>query len=58
METGRLMSMERAARRVSWLAFAQEDVVMKWSHLAPNSRGNTARALTGADERDAGADHN
>lgn len=46
IESGRPASMQRAARRVSWLTFAQEYVVMKWPHLAPNSRRNTARALT------------
>jgi integrase len=46
VESGRPVSMERAQRRVSWLAFAQEYVIMKWPHLAPNSRRNTARALT------------
>jgi hypothetical protein len=46
IESGRPVSMERAQRRVSWLAFAREYVTMKWPHLAPNSRRNTARALT------------
>ena len=48
VESGRPISMERAQRRVSWLAFAREYAVMKWPHLAPNSRRNTARALTNA----------
>jgi hypothetical protein len=48
VETGRPVSMQRAARRVSWLAFAQEYAAMKWPHLAPNSRRNTARALANA----------
>ncbi len=48
IESGRPVSMERAQRRVSWLAFAREYAVMKWPHLAPNSRRNTARALTNA----------
>lgn len=48
VESGRPVSMERAQRRVSWLAFSREYVVMKWPHLAPNSRRNTARALTNA----------
>ena len=33
---------------MSWLAFAREYAAMKWPHLAPNSRRNTARALTNA----------
>ena len=48
VESGRPVSMERAQRRVSWLAFAREYAGMKWPHLAPNSRRNTARALTNA----------
>lgn len=48
VETGRPVSMERAERRVGWLPFAREYVAMKWPHLAPNSRRNTARALTNA----------
>ena len=48
VESGRPVSMERAQRRVSWLAFAREYAVMKWPHLAPNSWRNTARALTNA----------
>ena len=48
VESGRPVSMERAQRRVSWFDFAREYAVMKWPHLAPNSRRNTARALTNA----------
>lgn len=48
VETGRPLSMERAQARVDWLGFAQEYVSMKWPDLAPNSRRNTARALTNA----------
>jgi hypothetical protein len=48
IETGRPMSMERARRQMSWLGFAHEYAAMKWPHLAPNSRRNTARALTNA----------
>jgi len=48
MDTGRPVSMERSERQVNWLMFAREYVVMKWPHLAPNSRRNTARALTNA----------
>jgi hypothetical protein len=48
VESGRPVSMERAQRRMSWLAFAREYAAMKWPHLAPNSRRNTARALTNA----------
>jgi len=40
--------MERAERRLTWLQFAREYVEMKWPHLAPNSRRNSARALTNA----------
>jgi integrase len=47
-ESGLPVSMERAQRRMSWLAFAREYAAMKWPHLAPNSRRNTARALTNA----------
>jgi hypothetical protein len=45
-ETGRPTSMERAERNVNWLVFAREYTAMKWPQLAPNSRRNTARALT------------
>jgi integrase len=48
VETGRPVSMERALRRIGWLSFACEYVAMKWPYLAPNSRRNTARALTNA----------
>jgi integrase len=48
IDTGRPLSMERARRKISWLDFAIEYVDMKWPHLAPNSRRNTARALTTA----------
>lgn len=48
VDTGRPQSMERAQRRVAWLPFAQDYVAMKWPDLAPNSRRNTARALTTA----------
>jgi integrase len=40
--------MARAEREVPWLLFAREYAAMKWPHLAPNSRRNTARALTAA----------
>jgi integrase len=46
VETGRPTSMERAERRVNWLVFAREYVAIKWPRLAPNSRRNTAAALT------------
>jgi site-specific recombinase XerD len=48
IETGRPSSMERARRQLGWVAFAREYAAMKWPHLAPNSRRNTARALTNA----------
>jgi integrase len=48
VETGRPVSMERAAREVNWLVFAREYAAMKWPRLAPNSRRNTAQALTNA----------
>jgi site-specific recombinase XerD len=48
VETGRPTSMDRAERQRSWLAFAKEYAAMKWPQLAPNSRRNTARALTNA----------
>lgn len=48
VESGRPMSIERAERRIGWVPFAREYVAMKWPHLAPNSRRNTARALTNA----------
>ncbi len=48
VETGRPASMDRAERQVNWLVFAREYAAMKWSQLAPNSRRNTARALTNA----------
>lgn len=46
VESGWPISMVRAERQVSWLAFAREYAAMKWPRLAPNSRRNTARALT------------
>lgn len=48
VETGWPASMARAEREVTWLVFAREYAAMKWPHLAPNSRRNTARALTTA----------
>lgn len=48
VETGQPASMARAEREVTWLVFAREYAAMKWPHLAPNSRRNTARALTTA----------
>lgn len=48
VETGIPFSMQRAEREVGWLDFAMQYVDAKWSHLAPNSRRNTARALTSA----------
>src|SRR5689334_14242697 len=48
VETGRSTSMDRAERQVNWLTFAKEYAAMKWPQLAPNSRRNTARALTNA----------
>jgi len=48
VETGQPSSMARAEREVTWLLFAQQYAGMKWSRLAPNSRRNTARALTTA----------
>ncbi len=48
IESGLPMSMEREHRKLSWLDLATEYVDMKWPHLAPNSRRNTARALTAA----------
>ncbi|WP_181779715.1 tyrosine-type recombinase/integrase [Pseudonocardia pini] len=46
--TGLPVSMDRAEKNVPWLALARDYVAMKWPHLAPNSRRNTARALTNA----------
>jgi integrase len=46
--TGRPTSMQWEQRKVRWLDFATRYVDMKWPHLAPNSRRNTARALTNA----------
>ena len=46
VDSGRPVSMERAERQMSWFDFAREYARMKWPHLAPNSRRNTARALT------------
>lgn len=46
IETGRPVSMDRAERKVNWVVFARQYVAMKWPALAPNSRRNTARALT------------
>jgi site-specific recombinase XerD len=48
VDTGRPASMARAEREVTWLVFAREYAAMKWPRLAPNSRRNTARALTAA----------
>ncbi|MGE3413993.1 MAG: tyrosine-type recombinase/integrase [Dehalococcoidia bacterium] len=48
VESGRPVSVDRAEREVNWLAFAREYAAMKWPRLAPNSRRNTARALTNA----------
>lgn len=48
VETGRPVSMDRAERKVNWVVFARQYVAMKWLALAPNSRRNTARALTNA----------
>jgi integrase len=48
VESGIPVSMLRAGRDVGWLDFAMQYVDAKWSHLAPNSRRNTARALTSA----------
>jgi integrase len=48
VSSGRPVSMIRTERRVSWFDFAREYCEMKWPHLAPNSRRNTARALTNA----------
>jgi site-specific recombinase XerD len=48
VETGRPTSIDRAGRQINWLVFAREYAAMKWPHLAPNSRRNTARALTNA----------
>src|SRR5690348_2067976 len=48
VETGRPMSIDRVERQVNWLTFACEYASMKWPQLAPNSRRNTARALTNA----------
>jgi len=48
VETGRPVSMARAEAEVNWLVFAREYAAMKWPQLAPNSRRNTARALTNA----------
>ena len=46
IESGRPVSMQRAEREICWFDFAREYASMKWPHLAPNSRRNTARALT------------
>lgn len=48
VDTGRPVSIARAEREVNWLVFAREYAAMKWPRLAPNSRRNTARALTNA----------
>lgn len=48
VETGRPTSMHRAERDVNWLVFARQYAAVKWPRLAPNSRRNTARALTNA----------
>ncbi|WP_219416872.1 tyrosine-type recombinase/integrase [Pseudonocardia nigra] len=48
VETGRPTSMDRAERDVNWLVFARQYAAVKWPRLAPNSRRNTARALTNA----------
>lgn len=45
-DIGLPVSMGRLARRLPWLQLASEYVAMKWPHLAPNSRRNTAKALT------------
>lgn len=46
IESGLPVSKQRAEQDVTWFAFAQQYTAMKWPHLAPNSRRNTARALT------------
>ncbi|GAY12626.1 tyrosine-type recombinase/integrase [Pseudonocardia sp. N23] len=46
VESGQPVSVIRNDRKVSWFDFAREYSAMKWPHLAPNSRRNTARALT------------
>ena len=46
VESGEPASALRAQRQVTVLGFAEEYAAMKWPHLAPNSRRNTARALT------------
>lgn len=48
IDSGRPMSIQREQQKVRWLTFATEYVDMKWAHLAPNSRRNTARALANA----------
>lgn len=46
VDSGEPASAIRAQRQVTVLAFAEQYAAMKWPHLAPNSRRNTARALT------------
>ncbi len=46
VDSGEPASALRAQRQVTVLTFAEEYAAMKWPHLAPNSRRNTARALT------------
>jgi hypothetical protein len=46
VDSGLPISVHRAEQQVSWFDFARQYAVMKWPHLAPNSRRNTARALT------------
>ncbi|MFC4945674.1 tyrosine-type recombinase/integrase [Pseudonocardia sp. GCM10023141] len=48
IESGRPMSMDRAQRKINWLVFARQYAAVKWPTLAPNSRRNTAHALTSA----------
>jgi integrase len=46
ISSGLPVSAHRAEQQISWFDFALEYAAMKWPHLAPNSRRNTARALT------------
>lgn len=48
IDSGRPVSIDREDRQVLWLTLTRDYVVMKWPRLAPNSRRNTARALTSA----------
>src|SRR5262249_19269270 len=46
VQSGRPVSMRRAAREMSWYAFACEFVDMKWPRVAATTRRTHAEALT------------